>query len=90
MRLLGKHLELAESGTWPGQKCYGYTAEAQILPEEAAVIREMAARVLHEGLNAIGRDLSARGIPTARGAAWRAASIRNILKSPRIAGLRVH
>lgn len=35
-------------------------------------------------------NLTARGIPTARGASWRAASIRNILMSPRIAGLRVH
>ncbi|MFJ6377421.1 recombinase family protein [Pseudarthrobacter oxydans] len=33
--------------------------------------------------------MTARGIPTARGASWRAASIRNILRSPRIAGLRV-
>lgn len=91
MRILRKHLELAESGAWPGQKCYGYTSEARIILEEAAVIREMAARVLHgEGLNAIARDLTARGIPTARGADWRAASIRNILMSPRIAGLRVH
>lgn len=91
MRLVRKHLELAEAGAWPGQKCYGYTADARIIPEEAAVVREMAARVLHgEGLNAIARDLSARGIPTARGASWRAASIRNILMSPRIAGLRVH
>jgi site-specific DNA recombinase len=45
MRILRKHLELAEAGAWPGQKSYGYTAEAQIIPEEAAVIREMAARV---------------------------------------------
>ncbi|MBT8162546.1 MULTISPECIES: recombinase family protein [Arthrobacter] len=91
MRLIRKHLELAEAGAWPGQACYGYTADAEIVPEEAAVITEMAARVLHgEGLNAIAKDFTARGIPTARGAAWRAASIRNILKSPRIAGLRVH
>lgn len=91
MRLLRKHVELAEAGAWPGQKCYGYTAEAQIIPAEAAVIREMADRVLHgEGLNAIARDLTARGVTTARGASWRAASVRNILSSPRIAGLRVH
>lgn len=91
MRILRKNEELAEAGKWPGREAYGYTADARIIPEEAAVIREMAARVLHgEGLNAIARDLSARGVPTARGAAWRAASIRNILKAPRIAGLRVH
>lgn len=91
MRIRRKHVELAEAGAWPGQKCYGYTADGKIVPEEAAVIREMADRVLHgEGFNAIARDLTARGIPTARSAAWRAASIQNILKSPRIAGLRVH
>lgn len=91
MRLLRKNEELAEAGAWPGRECYGYTADARVVPEEAAVIREMAARVLHgEGLNAIARDLTAKGILTAHGAAWRAASIRNILKAPRIAGLRVH
>lgn len=41
MRLLRKHLELAEAGAWPGQKCYGYTAEAKIIPEEAAIIKEL-------------------------------------------------
>lgn len=91
MRIVRKHLELAESGAWPGQKCYGFTADGKVVEEEAAVIREMAARVLGgEGYNAIARDLTERQIPTARGAAWRAASIINILKAPRIAGLRVH
>lgn len=91
MRITRKHLELAESGAWPGQKCYGFTAAGEVIEEEAAVIREMAARALAgEGINAIARDLIERGIPTARGAAWRAASIINILKAPRIAGLRVH
>lgn len=90
-RILRKHLELAESGAWFGQKCYGFTADGKIIEEEAAVIREMAARVLHgEGFNDIARDLTARGIPTARGASWRAATIQNILKAPRIAGLRAH
>lgn len=47
-----------------------------------------AARVLHgEGLNAIARDRRTRGIPAARGASWRASSIRNFLISQRIAGL---
>ncbi|MFJ6377422.1 hypothetical protein ACIQH9_17100 [Pseudarthrobacter oxydans] len=56
MRILRKHLELAEAGAWPGRKSYGYTAKAQGIPKEAAVIREMAARVLHgEGLNAVAR-----------------------------------
>lgn len=90
-RILRKHLELAESGAWFGQKCYGYTAEGKIVEEEAAIIKEMAARVLHgEGFNDIARDLTARGIPTARGANWRASTIQNILRAPRIAGLRVH
>ncbi|MBE4719499.1 recombinase family protein [Pseudarthrobacter sp. AB1] len=91
MRITRKHLELAEAGAWPGQKCYGFTAGGKVIEEEAAIIREMAARVLAgEGINAIARDLTERGIPTARAAAWRAASVINILKAPRIAGLRVH
>lgn len=91
MRILRKQLELAEAGAWPGKKCYGFTAEGQIIPEEAAVIREMASRVLHgEGFNAIARDFNERNIPTARGGGWRAATIQNIMAAPRIAGLRVH
>ncbi|WP_324642429.1 recombinase family protein [Pseudarthrobacter sp. LT1] len=90
-RIQRKHLELAEAGAWTGRACYGYTADGKIVEEEAAVIREMAARVLHgEGYNEIARDLTRRGIPTAKGGKWRAASIQNILKAPRIAGLRVH
>ncbi|MCO4263775.1 recombinase family protein [Pseudarthrobacter sp. MDT3-26] len=91
MRLIRKHLELAESGAWPGRKCYGFTADGTVIEQEAIIIREMAARVLAgEGFNAIARDLTERGVLTAKGASWRAASIVNILKAPRIAGLRVH
>jgi DNA invertase Pin-like site-specific DNA recombinase len=90
-RIQRKHLELAEAGAWTGRACYGYTADGKIVEEEAAVIREMAARVLHgEGYNEIARDLTGRGIPIAKDGKWRAASIQNILKAPRIAGLRVH
>lgn len=91
MRILRKQLELAESGAWPGQKSYGFSAAGTVISEEAEVIREMSARVLHgEGFNAIARDFNERGVPTARGGGWRAASIQNILRAPRIAGLRVH
>jgi len=41
VRLLRKHLELAEAGAWPGQKSYGYTAQAQIIAEEGAVIKQL-------------------------------------------------
>jgi site-specific DNA recombinase len=90
-RVLRKHKQLAEDGAWIGKAVYGYTDKAEIIPEEAKIIQEMAERILAgEGLNEVARSLTNRGVPTARGSDWRAASIRNILRAPRIAGHRVH
>lgn len=91
MRIKRKHLELAQSGAWPNARVYGYLANAEIVPAEAEIIREMAERYLSgEQINGIARDLNARGVPTLKNANWRAATIVNILRAPRIAGLRVH
>lgn len=90
-RVLRKHKQLAEDGAWIGKAVYGYTSKGEIIETEAAIIREMAERILAgEGLNEVARSLTTRGVPTARGSDWRAASIRNILRAPRIAGHRVH
>lgn len=91
-RIQRKMRDLAETGAWTQRRCYGYTAEGpEIVEEEAEIIREMADRVLEgEGLNAIARDLEARGITTIGSATWRASTISTILKSGRIAGHREH
>lgn len=90
-RQLRKARANAEEGKWPGQRVYGYTNDASIVPHEAEVIKEIAERVLGgEGLNAIANSLNSRGIPTLRGAAWRATTIVGIARSARIAGHREH
>jgi site-specific DNA recombinase len=89
------------SGGWPA---FGYeyvrkTAteppQYKIVPEEAAVIREAAQRVLAgESLNSIARDLDRRGIrarPTRRaGKAFYGRLLRQVLLNPSTAGIRVH
>lgn len=91
MRIKRKHLELAQSGAWPNARVYGYLANAEVVPAEAEIIREMVDRYLAgEQLNGIARDLNARRVPTLKNSQWRAATIVNILRAPRIAGLRVH
>lgn len=91
-RIQRKMRDLAETGAWPGQRVYGYTAKGpEIVEEEAVIIREMAERVLEgEGLNSIARDLESRGVTTISSATWRASTISTILKSARIAGHREH
>lgn len=63
----------------------------EIDPDHALVIKQAVADVLDGGsLTSIVRDLNSRGETTARGNAWTAASIRQILINPRIAGRRTH
>jgi len=58
---------------------------------EATVVREIASRVLSgESLNAITKDLNARGITTVSGKEWRAPNVRAMMLGPHLAGLRTH
>nr|WP_275404223.1 recombinase family protein [Pseudonocardia acidicola] len=62
-----------------------------IVEEEAAVIRECAARVLAgEALSSICRDLAARGVVGTGGKGWKATTLRTMLMSARISGRREH
>ena len=89
-RATRKHLELAQTGRpGGGLRPYGYTAERQVIPEEAAVIRESARRLLAgETLMAVATDLNRRRIPTARGTAWTCHVLKHIVIHPRLAGHR--
>jgi site-specific DNA recombinase len=56
---------------------------------EADIVREACRRVLAgEALSAIARDLNSRGIPTKFGATWRHTTVRSIVSSAHVAGLR--
>ena len=71
---------------------YGYEADKiTINPAEAEIVREIIARyIAGESARAIAEDLKEREVPTSTGVEWRSTTIRGILLSPRIAGLRAH
>lgn len=89
---------LAARGRPSGGRSYGYEHAGErharqlvVIPEEADVARWAAERVLAGwSLTSIAGDLDARQAPTARGGRWTSQTVRSILRSPTIAGLRVH
>lgn len=89
-RLKRKHLEIAQAGRPAGgRRPYGYDEQRQIIPHEAAVIREAARRVrAGESLRTLVREFDARGVATARGARWSMHALRGILLNPGLAGVR--
>jgi site-specific DNA recombinase len=89
LRADGKH-------THGGRRPYGYTKlekgthHQELVDGEAAVIRELARRVLAgESLLSLTRMLNESGVPTVSGRPWALQTLSGILRSPRIAGLRV-
>ena len=93
-RVSAKHHQNAERGNaHGGGRSYGYRRVAQgqieVVPEEADVLREAAARVLAgQSLASIVVDFNERGIPSAHGKKWRPGSLGMVLRSGRITGLR--
>lgn len=75
-----------------GRRAYGYERDGATVQEsEAAVVREAAGRLLAgASLREIAADFNVRGIPPANAKAWSVTSLRTMLASPRIAGLRIH
>jgi site-specific DNA recombinase len=63
----------------------------ELEPAEAEAIKEAAARVLRgESLRSVAMDFNERGIKTVGGSRWQGSTLRRVLISPRIAGLREH
>jgi site-specific DNA recombinase len=93
-RVRAKHRELAEKGLWPGggHRPFGYGSDGvTLVPEEAAVVREAAKRVLAgESLRGICMDLDRRGIVGAEGGRMHTLRLKTILRSARISGQREH
>jgi site-specific DNA recombinase len=75
-----------------GQRAFGYAADKrQLIPEEAAAIREAAERLLAgQSLRSIVNDLNAREIRTPRGKSWLPGTLAAVLVNPRIAGLKAY
>jgi site-specific DNA recombinase len=72
---------------------FGFEADGVTIREpEAELIRDAAARVLAgETVTGVARTWNEAGVKTPqRAAAWHPTKVRNILLSPRVAGLRAH
>lgn len=93
-RIRRKHLELAETGkvSGGGRRPFGYERDrVTIRPDEAAVVRDAIGRVIAgESLRSITLGWQGRGIETVTGAAWSPTTVRRLLSSGRIAGMRAH
>jgi DNA invertase Pin-like site-specific DNA recombinase len=99
-RIKRKKQEIAQLGEAPGAPTFGYiradvTAgiknRSAIILEEAAIIREMAQRVLAgETLVALVRDLNDRGVKTATGGAFHSGGLKKILISDWVCGYRTN
>ncbi len=86
----------AEGKPWQsGWRAFGFEKDGKQVPEEAALIRESADRVLAgESLRSIVRHWKALGISTPRSArgveGWTHNGVRSILLNPRNAGLATY
>jgi site-specific DNA recombinase len=62
-----------------------------VRPDEAAIIRQLVSRLIAgEGLRSLCRWLDEQGIQTGAGKTWTTSTLRAVLSSGRIAGLRRH
>jgi site-specific DNA recombinase len=75
-----------------GSRPYGYETGGMVIrEEEAQVIRQVAARVIHgTPITAIAKDLNERGIPSASGKKWGHKSLMQVLTRKRLIGIRTH
>lgn len=92
-RLRRKHEELAEAGKANGGgRPFGFEADRVThRPDEAARIREAAARVIGgDSLYAIAQDWTDQGVRTVTGAPWSTTALKAFLTRARVAGKREH
>jgi site-specific DNA recombinase len=94
LRLRSRLAEKREAGLphAGGYRPYGYRGDfVTVDPDEAAVVREAAGRLLAgETLREVTKDLNRRGLLSSTGKPWSPPTLRRTLASPRLAGLRVH
>lgn len=88
-RLRGKHAQLAQAGAWASGRCFGYTRDGKVIEAEAAVIRDIAERLLGgESLRSVTRSLTASDTPTVKGGAWRGSTVRQMITAARLSAQR--
>jgi site-specific DNA recombinase len=93
-RLKLKYDQLAAAGEVKnaGIRAFGYERDGVTVRIDEAVVLQDAARrmVAGDSARAILADFDRRGIRTPTGKPWSATSLRRVLTSPRVAGLRQH
>ncbi len=93
-RIRRKHEEIAAAGrvSGGGTRPFGFMADRRtICPDEAAVVREAATRLLAgESVRSICSNLNLRGVRTVSGGEWAPQTLRRMLSSARISGQREH
>lgn len=91
-RVRRKMEEIAEAGQPHGGSVRPFGFEADRIthhPVEADVVRQLVARyIAGESLRSLAVWLDTEGITTSTGRSWQTTALRNVLRSPRIAGLR--
>jgi DNA invertase Pin-like site-specific DNA recombinase len=91
-RIARKHLQSAQAGKphGGGERAYGYTPDGlELVPEEAERIREGAARILAgDSLRGVCADWNRAGVTSSAGTPWVPSSLKRLLTSARVAGLR--
>lgn len=89
----------AKSGLWHGPLQYGYRREydkdtgeviRQVVdPATSAIVREIVDRLLAgHSVNAIVKELNARGVPCPRSGQWGSSKVRHLALNPVVAGKR--
>lgn len=90
-RITRKFAELRSKGQPAGRIGYGYGPKGAIDPERAAIVLEVAERILNgEGLTGIARNLNERKVPTSNGGEWYHTTVRKMMVTPGHAGLVGH
>nr|WP_245994684.1 recombinase family protein [Nocardioides immobilis] len=93
-RIRRKKEELAAAGlpVTGGRRPFGYTRDQlHIEPVEADIVRDLVRRFLAgDSVKSLTQWLADTDVPTTGGGEWRTTTVRQILTSPRIAGLMEH
>jgi len=84
--------QMAQSGKpHAGRRCYGYEKDHTIRPDEAAVVREMARRIiLGHSFNEVTKWLVAAGHKTSEGNNWHPGTLVMTLRRKTYAAIIVH
>jgi site-specific DNA recombinase len=92
-RVRSAHLVAAQEGKpgTGGHRCYGYARDGKIIEEEENHILQ-AVKDLKSGLTLrqTTRNLNEAGSRTSTGREWQARSLSNLLRNPRLRGIRMH